>query len=84
MPCPAHFQPPHPQQQCSPIRYRKGYRIPAAVVQCFGGVLAQFEEQATGPVGHFADDGEACAGGLDVVEGADAVGTEDAFVPGFC
>ena len=84
MPCAAKVQPPHPQQQGPPIRHCQCYRIPSAVVERFGGVLPQFEEEPAGPVGHFADDGEADAGGLEVVEGAYAVGAEDALIPGVC
>ena len=84
MPRPTHIQPPHPQQQLSPVRYGQRYGVPAAVVERFGGVLAQFEEEPAGPVGHFADYGVAGAGGLEVVQGGDAVGAEDAFVPGSC
>lgn len=78
---PAEIQPFHPQQQIFPVRHRKRHRIPAAVVERFGGVLAKLEEE-TCPVGHFADNGEARAVALEVVEGADAVGAEDALVPG--
>jgi len=81
MPRPADIQPPHPQQQRSPICHRKRYRIPAAVVERFGSVLTQLEEESTCPVGHLADYGVPGAGGLEVVEGAYAVGTEDAFIP---
>ena len=82
MPCPAHIQPPHPQQQRFPIRHGQCHGIPAAVVERFGGVFAQFKEEPTRPVGHFADYSETYAGGLNVVEGAYAVGAEDAFIPG--
>lgn len=75
MPRSANLQPPHPQQQLSPVRHGQRHGVPAAVVERFGGVFAQFDEESASPVGHFADYGKADAGGLEVVEGAYAVGT---------
>jgi hypothetical protein len=78
---PAQIQPFSPQQQRFSVFDGKRHGIPAAVVQCFDGVFAQFQEEA-GPVGHLADHCESFPRGLEVVQRTYALCAEDAFVPG--
>jgi hypothetical protein len=78
---PAQIQPFSPQQQRFSVFDGKRHGIPAAVVQCFDGVFAQFQEEA-GPVGHLADHCESFPRGLEVVQRTYALCAEDALVPG--
>lgn len=76
----AQIQPPQPQHQILPTPYSKRDGIPIAIVQSLRGILAQLEKLPI-PLAHLADDGEAIAAAVDVVQGADAVRSHDPFVP---